>query len=244
MALPTAPTRARLNPERVRLLMYGPPGCGKTTFAAGWNPDTNLHIDLEGGTRFLPSSGLRMYPQNFREFQAAVVELTSTKHNIRTVTIDTMDALIRMADAEAARRGGKTAAALVDFGKGITDRNALVQNEILKLSNSPLGVIFLSHAAKAVTSVDGKDVEKFYPSIPVGNGKEPGLREFMMGVVDFLWAARPAPNRTIVTADSEHYEVKSRVGIGGDVPLDPKAAYAALGAACKRINDLDGVAAS
>lgn len=236
MALPTAPTRERLNPDRVRLLMYGPPGSGKTTFAAGWYPDTNLHIDLEGGTRFLHGSGYRVRPKNFREFQATVVELMTTEHRFKTVTIDTMDALIRMADAEAARRGGKSAAGLVDFGKGITDRNAIVQEQMLKLASTDLGLIILSHAASQTVAVDGVEKEKFFPSIPKGNGKEPGLREFFMGVVDFLWAVRPAPHRTVVTADSEHYEVKSRVPLGGDIPLDPMAAHGKLSEACKEIN--------
>ena len=92
MALPTTPTTADPDPTRIRLLLYGTPGAGKTTFAARWFPESTLIIDLEGGSRLLPGQHFIVRPETYTAFQMVVNELLTQQHQFKAVVIDTADA--------------------------------------------------------------------------------------------------------------------------------------------------------
>ena len=103
-------TAESMTPDRLRAIIYGLPGAGKTTLAAGWYPETNLILDCDGGTRFLPGKHFVEPIDSYSKFMATVNSLVNEAHPFKTVTIDTGDNLFRMADTEAGLRGGKIAA--------------------------------------------------------------------------------------------------------------------------------------
>lgn len=223
MPLPTQPLVQERTPERIRALIYGAPGAGKTTFAAGWFPKQNLIIDLEGGTRFLSGENFIVRPKTYAEFQSTVLDLAKGNHQFKTVTIDTIDALVRMADSEAARSYGKSAAALVEFGKGLTERDARILADLHRLTSSDLGLLLLSHVVEVSSESEEDDATKFAPAV------DKRLRTILMGDVEFLWAARALPKRELIVGPHAKYEAKSWArGLPDRLPTDPKVVYTEL----------------
>lgn len=230
MPLPTAPSSQELRPDRLRALIYGSPGAGKTRFVSGWYPNTNLIIDMEGGTRFLPGEHFIVRPSNYTEFNQVVTELVSGQHQFTTVTIDTIDALVNKADAEAGIRHGKVAAGLAEFGKGLADRDGTIRRDIDRLLSSDMGVLLTSHSEAVDDEESGTRV--FHPSV------DKRLRPFFEGAVDFLWFARKnGPARELICQPNSKFEVKSRVPVPDSIPLDPAAARDAVKAACNQITN-------
>lgn len=231
MPLPTAPSTAELRPDRLRALIYGSPGAGKTTFAAAWFAKTNLLIDLEGGTRFLPGEHFVVSPTSYAEFSGVVNDLAAGNHPYKTVTIDTGSALVNMADADAAARHNKIAAGSVEFGKGVADRDGVVYRDLMKLLNTDLGVLLVCHTM-AVADEDA-GMTQVLPALPTGSSGKPGLREFALGRFDNVWfARRSGPTREILLQPSGKYECKSRVPMPDKLPLDAREVYNAVKAGC------------
>lgn len=232
MPLPTAPVVADLNPERLRGIITGPPGAGKTTLAAGWFPQSNLILDTQGGTRFLPGAHFVQPIGSFSEFCATVNELVAGGHPYRTVTIDTIDKLVRMADGEAGVRGGKTAAALVEYGKGLADRDAVVLRELGKLLASDLGVIVVAHPFIKEVVVgkkpDGSDLTaaRIFPRIDPNDR----ITQEVIGEFDFLFNLRKHhdESRDLLTGGHAGFETKRRVPMPDVLPADAGALHQAI----------------
>lgn len=149
------------------------------------------------------------------------------------MTIDTLNALCRIADLEAGLRYGKIAAGLAEYGKGTKDRDATVIKTIDKLIHSGLGVIMLAHSAKAEAD-DG--TERIEPSLPVrGDGE--GLRPYFVGISDYIWFAQSqGPEQVLRTMPNAKYEAGSREPLPDPLPLDPAAAYRAIAEAVKPVD--------
>lgn len=234
MALPTAPIVNELSPERLRAIIYGQPGAGKTTLAAGWYPQSNLIIDVEGGTRFLTGEHFVVRPKSYSEFMATVNDLCQPGHQFTTVTIDTVDSLIRMADAEAGQRSGKVAAGLVEYGKGLADRDGTVLRDLSRLLSTDLGVILCAHPTTVtVQQDDGTEVERIYPRID----QQDRVRQPIIGLIDFVLMVRRHRDekRDLLTGASQGAETKRRVPLPDVLPSDAGALYAAVAEGIKAV---------
>lgn len=235
MPLPTAPSVQELRPDRLRALIYGSPGAGKTTFAAAWFAKTNLLIDLEGGTRFLGGEHFVVSPSSYAEFSGVVNDLAAGGHPYKTVTIDTGSALVNMADADAAARHNKIAAGSVEFGKGTADRDGVVYRDLTKLLNTDLGVLLVCHSM--VVADEEAGMNQILPALPTGSSGKPGLREFAMGRFDNVWfARRSGPTRDLVLQPTGKLDCKSRVPLPDTLPLDAHKVYAAVKAGCDSLS--------
>lgn len=238
MALPTQPIVADLNPERLRAIIYGVPGAGKTTLAASWFAKSNLIIDLEGGTRFLSGSHFVVRPKTYDEFAGTVTELAAGKHNFKVVTIDTIDALVQMADAAAGQRGGKVAAGMVEYGKGMADRDGIIKRDLARLLATDLGVLICAQPIVLTERVvDPFTKEKEETAPYVSPRVEPGqagdrLRQPVTSMVDFQLAVAKAANetRTLITGGHAGFETKRRVALPDTLPADAGALYQAIAA--------------
>ena len=235
MPLPTAPTVntvESMTPDRLRAVIYGAPGAGKTTLASGWYPQSNLIIDLEGGTRFLPGAHFVEQPKSLGEFRALVVELMGGNHQFTTLTIDTGDGLLRMADGEAGGRHGQAAAALVDFGKGLADRDAAVLNLIRDITlKTDLGLIICAHPADRKIPVEGKKD----PDIITGPRIDPNDRitQEIEGLLDYV--LHIGNDHVITSGGNPKLVTKRRVAMPDQLPADAGALFAAIQAGTEAI---------
>lgn len=225
MPLPTAPTTINPDPSRLRGVIYGAPGAGKTTLASSWYPKSNLLLDCEGGTRFLDGEHYREDIKVYSDFAMKVHELETQPHNFTTVTIDTIDTLVRLADAGAGQRHGKVAAGLVEYGKGLADRDGTLLRDLGRLLALNIGVILVAHPT-TIEVENGDD----YLSPRVDKDDE-RLRQPILGMVDFVLAVHRDPitdARTLVTGGDAGYVTKRRTGVPDRLECDAKVLYEAL----------------
>lgn len=239
MPLPTAPIQNVLDPGRLRALIYGAPGAGKTTLASQWYPPSTLIVDVEGGTRMLSGQHFVVRPKNYTEFMGVVNDLAQPGHQFTGVVIDSIDHLVRMADAEAGQRNGKVAAGLVEFGKGLADRDGVVMRDLTRLLSTDLGVILIAHPVRVtVTDENGVESERLFPRVESSDR----LRQPILGLVDFVLAVHRSADetRTLITGASATYETKRRVALPDSLPADAGQLYSAVKAG---IDSLVAVAA-
>lgn len=96
-----------------RLVVFGPPGVGKSSFACG-APDT-IALDYESGLSEIGVDRVRG-PATWAASLALVRELCEADHAYRTIVIDTIDRLEDQATEDVCKAGKK--ASLADFGYG------------------------------------------------------------------------------------------------------------------------------
>lgn len=234
MPLPTSPIVNTLDPARLRAILYGAPGAGKTSLASNWYPKQTLIVDVEGGTRMLPGEHFVVRPKTYSDFGAVVNELLQPGHDFICVVIDSIDHLIRLADAEAGTRNGKVAAGLVEYGKGLADRDGVVMRDLSRLLGTDLGVILIAHPTtvdvKVGTRPNGDDLleQRVYPLIDKGDR----LRQPIMGLMDFVLCVRKHgdESRDLITGAHPGLETKRRVALPDRLEADAGALYGAVSA--------------
>jgi hypothetical protein len=103
-----------------RVLIYGPPNAGKTTFAASWpNP---IFIQTEAGEGSLELTTFKSSEEGpmatFDEVIEALTLLGSGSHEFKTVVIDSIDKLEPLVWAHACRENNWVTIEDPGFGKG------------------------------------------------------------------------------------------------------------------------------
>lgn len=128
----------------VKLMVYGVGGIGKSTFAAS-SPapfflDFDKRIDRIGPTRYSPIS--------WEETTAVIKELFSTKHDYKTVVIDTLDALEPLIHKYVCDKHGKASIEDFEYSKGYVYAYAEWKRLAIgldKLQGAGLNFILLAH---------------------------------------------------------------------------------------------------
>lgn len=218
MALPTAPLAQEIDLTRARILIHGAGGAGKSTLLSGWFPQSTFVMDFDDAWRLLPGQHFRETPNSFAKVMQLTTELLTTQHPFKTVVVDTVTRMHRLADLEAGSRYGKNAAAVVEYGRGTADRDGTIMRCIAPLFAAPLGVVLLAHSG----GKDGtpEDDKRMYPAV------DKRIYDDLVGGVDFVFAADRTPDgrHVLVTGASDRFYTKSRWPMPAylELPADPR----------------------
>lgn len=98
----------------VRLVVYGPAGVGKSTFAA--SAPSPLFFDFEGRTKHLDVA--RIEPKAWSEVLGALRELYTAPGEFKTIVFDTLDHMELLIHAAVCKDNGWTNIEDPGFGKG------------------------------------------------------------------------------------------------------------------------------
>lgn len=226
IALPTAPQVRKASPQDARVFLAGVPKVGKTTLFSQWAPAETLILDCEGGTRMLEGEHFVLPIKRYQDFVDAVKLLAAGGHPYKTVGIDTADMLVKLADKHVAEGRKQLAAGVVEYGKGLSELEAVIRRDVGTLLSLDMGVWFLGH-------VESQEGENGRPRMMVPT-VEKRVRPYLVGACDFIFMAeRAGGKRVLHTEPSEHHEAGSRVPMPEPIDMDARKLYAAMRAGIK-----------
>jgi hypothetical protein len=160
----------RVKPRRT--LLYGPHGCGKTTWASNW--PSPIILDLEGGCNDLDVHSVRI--KNAIDLYGAVIELGVGSEDYKTCVIDSCDWLEKMVWEELCKKHNKDSIADLAFGKGFKDSAAYfgkLLNAFDQVIDAGLHVVLLAHCKQE--KVEPPDNESFHRYAPKTHEAVSGL---------------------------------------------------------------------
>jgi len=204
----------RIAPPRV--LLYGPPGIGKSTFVAMAN---GLILDTEDGAGAIEGipriAGLETWPQ----FRDALNAVASDDHEYKLLGIDTIDWLFRRIEEHVTGSRQNTTntmrTAHGGWGSGKDVMLNIVYGELIPLLNRitarGVSVIMLAHAThETYRDIDGIETQKAMPDLPKS------VLATMIEYADIVACAREQGNeRMLVLRESPSHVAKFRYGNSG-----------------------------
>jgi hypothetical protein len=216
MTLPTTKTPPTLDMATAKLLVYGPPGIGKTTLAASVDADHTLLLATEPGT-----GGIEAYVQPIRsweEFLATGSALANDKHDFHTVAVDTADELFRFCQEHVMAQHHIAHPSDLEWGKGWQLLSDEFRLRVGRLCNLGLGVIFTSHSKDEEVKQRVGSITRSVPTIAGQGGK------FLMGFVDYILFATSEHTedgevRMLRTSPSENWIAKARIELPDPILL-------------------------
>lgn len=221
ITLPTKPQpRVELDPRAARIMLGGFPKSGKSTLLSQWAPKETLIVDTQGGTTLLDGDHYVQPVSTWAEFVETVDAIVAGGHQYLTIGLDMIDDLWKFADQEVSKRRKVDAAGLVDYGKGITEQEALFRAQVGRLVAQPnLGIWFLTH----VDQIEEENKTRYVARL------DKRVRSYVQGLCHFVFLAETlGPNRQLRTAPSAKFEAGGRVALPDPLALDARALYTAM----------------
>lgn len=218
MTLPTEKTKPQLEAATAKVLLYGAPKIGKTTLAAGIDPEHTLFIATEPGL-----GAQSVYAQSVTDwdgFLAVCKELVKVnEHPFKTVVIDTVDNLAKFCQDHVAKKLNITHPSDLEYGKGWDALGTEFRTKVGGLSSLGLGVWFISHSK-------AEEVKQRVGSITVQTPTIGGsTRKFLVGFCDYIFYVEAQQTeggevRQIRTQATENFEAGGRVSLPDPIDLD------------------------
>lgn len=143
MAIATVKSSVTNDYKALNVCIVGNAKVGKSTFASQLG-DNVYFAATEAGHKFLSVYKSDIY--KWDDFANLVTELTTTKHEFKTLVIDVVDYLVEMAEAEICIRNKVKAISDVPMGGGYSATRKLLMYEFTKLNAYGIGITFITHA--------------------------------------------------------------------------------------------------
>lgn len=234
MPLPTAKTPPTIDAAKLKVLVYGPPKQGKSTFAS--QAPNALFLATEAGLNALDVFQQPIH--TWDDMLAACQEIAAGKHQFSTIVIDTIDNLYRLCSEAICKRMRIDTLGDAEFGKGFAMCNSEFLRVLTKLSLLPYGLVLISHSQDIeVKTRTGKSL-KTIPTLP---GR---ARLIVLGLVDVilfldqetvtLEGGKTVSRRVLRTKGTDVYEAGDRTG---KLPETMELDFPAFAAAFKASDD-------
>jgi Ni,Fe-hydrogenase maturation factor len=186
VTLPTITTKPKLHLAEYTILLYGEPKIGKSTFASQF--EKPLFLATEAGLNALETYQIPV--SSWADFLEACKLLATTKHDYKTIIIDTIDNLVKFCAEATLKPHDATHESDMGYGKGYD----LVANELLrvltKLSQLPPGLIMISHAETKEIKTRTSVLNKTSPTLPNK------YKKIVLGMADLVLYAHSVEQKT------------------------------------------------
>ncbi len=222
-------------PAPPKMIVYGQPGVGKTTFAA--SADAIL-IDCENGAGAVPGLTRTPYLQSWPQIRQWLAEIAATPPDgVSALAVDTIDWMIqRIVEHVVLDLDGKAAGDITNtLGTahgGYFKAREIVQNIVYRdllpmlnaVADKGVAIILLAHAANTkMTTPEGFDVRLAAPDLP--HWISPPFIEWADCV---LYASRDGDRRMLLTEGTNVILAKNRYSLPAEIPLSWPALMQAL----------------
>ena len=206
--LPTEISKRSTDVGKLKILIHGEAGAGKTTFASKF-PGA-LFLATEAGTGHIDSFDMRC--ASWSELSNACAALQAQEHDFKTVVIDTMDNAWKLCRDHVNAKNGVSHEQDLSFGKG----SAMILREFErvfdKLATLGLGLVLITHTAtEERTDKKGRSQTRLITAVPKK------AREYLSGFVDVILFAstevtEEGSRRVLLAGQDQDYEAKDRTG--------------------------------
>jgi hypothetical protein len=232
------PTR-KIQPPRI--ILYGPPGVGKSTFAS--NISGAVFLDVEGGTGNLPVVRIdRDRLETADGVTAALNAVLSQDHGFTAVVIDSADFLEKVLQKQVAQEHGVADFGKIGYGKGpvtlVNVWRGITQllDEIRERRN--MAVVLIAH--ETLKKINDPDTETYDKQTLAMENKSV---EHLEAWCDCIFFAKQevytqkdkqqrvratAGDRMLYTEDCPAYLAKNRYGLPRELPFSWSAFHEAF----------------
>jgi hypothetical protein len=210
--LPTCKSPRKNNLSDLKLLVYGPPKIGKTTFCSC--ADGALFFATEPGLNSLEAYQVPI--PTWEDFLISGAELSAGNHQFKTLIVDTIDNAFRLCTEHFLKRLGIAHESDLGYGKAYSIINTEFARVLTKLAFLPVGLFLVSHIK--VLELDGRTGKytRIVPNLP------DKVRQSVLGMADMILYCdiemdtgadgKPGFRRVIRTKPSPFYEAGDRTG--------------------------------
>ena len=194
LSLPTEPVPPEEDLESYTLALYGAPKIGKTSFVAEFNDPfflmfepggkglTIKRVQINGWAETKDNRAVLVKGVLYCSMEYAV-DLIIQTDDIKTVVIDTADLAYESCTQSVVSKAGEDSIneGSLGYGKGVDKVDAEFKKQVLRLTSTGRGVVFISHATeKEFQEVTGATYQKILPSM------KDRTRRFINGFADII----------------------------------------------------------
>ena len=222
-------------PAPPKIILYGQPGVGKSTFAADANA---LLIDCENGAGQIPNLKRTPYLETWLQMREWLVEMaTAEEIPAPALAVDTLDWMIQRIiefvtiDLDDKKPADVTNTIGSSHG-GFYKAREIVQNIVYRdlfpllnrIASRGVAIILLAHAANTkITSPEGFDYRMAAPDLP-----DWILPPFIEWSDAIFYASHNGDERTLLTTGTNVIQAKNRYSLPTKLPLSWQAVVNAM----------------